>query len=337
MPAKIENLSDLAEIIKAIKGPVAVIGHGRPDGDCIGAAVGLVELLKSRGVDAIGMTPDPVPDFLRFLVKETNWREPDLKALEGRTLISVDTAVKKLLGEAFQTLNFALAIDHHVSHVPFAEKYFLDPSPTGAAATCQIIAELAREMDAKICPAAATALYAGILTDTFRFMYGAQGLAFARLLETSAWIVRQGVDALPLTDRLMGDTRRSFIQLTSLALEKAEFLEEGALVLVGLNEADYTSVGATEEDREVLVNFLRSIEGVKVAALLSCKEGISRGNLRARGPQYAMNKLCAVFGGGGHPAAGGIRNIKEPLEVFLPRFKEALLLHWKTYGVVPTP
>lgn len=330
MSTRLQTINQLAEIVKNLKSPVAVVGHARPDGDCVGATVGLVEILKARGVDAFGMTPDPVPEYLRFLVKEVNWLEPDVKALEGRTIVTVDVADVKLI-EALGSLSITLGIDHHISNILLAEKLFLD---SDAGSTCQIIAELAREMGT-INSLAATALYTGILTDTNRFMWGAKGRQFGRMLETSAWVVRQGADAMEIANLMMGTVKRSTLILQRRALEKAEFLEDGKIILVGMSEDDYR--GTTDEDKELLKNFLRSIEGVEAAALVSEKAGFCKVSVRSRKESFRADILCGVFGGGGHKAAGGIgQGVKEPLSTFLPRFREALLLHWKAYGATAT-
>ena len=47
------------DLLKGLKGKrVVVIGHQRPDGDCIGSQVALCRVLRSQKIDAICVNPD---------------------------------------------------------------------------------------------------------------------------------------------------------------------------------------------------------------------------------------------------------------------------------------
>jgi phosphoesterase RecJ-like protein len=330
---KIESLASLAEVVKNLKGPVAVVGHVRPDGDCVGACVGMVELLKARGMDVFGMTPDPVPEYLRFLLGDVLWKEPDAKALEDRTVVAVDVPGKRRLGGGFPV---ALAIDHHFSHEQdlFADSYYVDVQQASAS---QIISSLARMLEGKVNPKQAKALYAGILMDTLSFTVGASNAAIQNAMNEASWLISQGADGLGLCDRLIRNTRRAYLRYLNFVLERAEYLENGKILLVGVNQKDIDALGATDEDRVNVGNFLVSIEGVEVSAIIRENNGVCKGSLRGRENEYRLDLLAREFGSGGHQKASGVggEGIKEPLETFLPRFRAALLSHWKTYGVSP--
>ena len=334
MSQKIESLAQLAEIIINIKGSVAVLGHRKPDGDAVGSVIGMVEILQAQGCDAIGMTPEAVPDYLRFMVNGCAfWKEPDMKALEGRTIIAVDTAQASLLG-GFQSIapTVSLLIDHHRSNIPYAQQTFTDHSAT---ATAQILVELAQLMDVKINLFAATSLYVGLITDTNRFLYCESGEEYVRVMKAAACLAVAGVDVKALNQSLTNTVSLTYLKLLSRALQKAEFLEGGRIMLVGLTESDYLECGATEGDREYLKNSLTSIQGVEIGAVIrfNPQENVVKGSVRAAKSAYRVDLLCKQFGGGGHAAAAGIgEGIAETLETFLPRFREALLLHWKAYG-----
>src|SRR5581483_6053014 len=62
--------AEFARLLASLAGKkIAVIGHARPDGDCIGAQVALARVLAARGHDVICVNPDPVPRRLLFLVE----------------------------------------------------------------------------------------------------------------------------------------------------------------------------------------------------------------------------------------------------------------------------
>ena len=59
-----------ARLLAAVAGrTVAVVGHARPDGDCIGSQVALARVLSARGSPSICVNPDPVPRRLAFVAR----------------------------------------------------------------------------------------------------------------------------------------------------------------------------------------------------------------------------------------------------------------------------
>ena len=67
-----EDSARFAAEIEKLKGQrVAVLGHQRPDGDCIGSTVAVVRVLKSLGIEAIGLNRDATPATLEAFVGET--------------------------------------------------------------------------------------------------------------------------------------------------------------------------------------------------------------------------------------------------------------------------
>ncbi|MGB0258392.1 MAG: DHH family phosphoesterase, partial [Coraliomargarita sp.] len=67
-----EQSAVFAKAIEGLKGKkVAVIGHVRPDGDCIGSIVAVTRLLNNMGIEAIGLNRDEVPENLKQFVGDT--------------------------------------------------------------------------------------------------------------------------------------------------------------------------------------------------------------------------------------------------------------------------
>lgn len=55
----------LRDLVKGLKGrKVAVLGHMRPDGDCIGSQTALCRMLLAEGVDALCVNRDRIPRIL---------------------------------------------------------------------------------------------------------------------------------------------------------------------------------------------------------------------------------------------------------------------------------
>jgi phosphoesterase RecJ-like protein len=67
-------------------------------------------------------------------------------------------------------------------------------------------------------------------------------------------------------------------------------------------------LGAQPEDNEGLIDTIRAIEGIIVAAFIEeLPEGKVRISLRSKDPRVDVCKICAQFGGGGHTLAAGAR------------------------------
>ena len=64
--------ASFAELIRQLEGlSVVVLGHRRPDGDCIGSQVALTRILRTMGINAIAVNNDPVPRTLQKFVGDT--------------------------------------------------------------------------------------------------------------------------------------------------------------------------------------------------------------------------------------------------------------------------
>ena len=332
MSKRIETLPELAEVVKNLKSPVAVFAHTRPDGDAIGSTVGMVELLRAMGKEAWALTIDKTPERMQFLMEGVPQKSISEEVLKNWTLVAVDVSCRTLI-EPVGDAAIVLAIDHHESHKGYAQNYYVE---VGASSACQIVAQLAQLMGMKLSPAAAQGLYAGVLTDTGRFAFGNAGENFARTLETAAWLVRQGAPAKDLAYTLTRAMSLSYLKLLGYVVsEKMEVLAGGAVVLTVLHQEDYARYGCSDEERHALVGALQAIDGVQMSAVVTQDATGLRLSVRAREESYRADLLCAQWGGGGHRAASGARlGAQEPLETFLPRLKEKLLLHWSTYGQV---
>jgi phosphoesterase RecJ-like protein len=160
-----------AVLLHELQGRQAVvIGHQRPDGDCIGSQVGLCRVLRSQGIDAVCMNPDPVPRRIKFLIGDTPFFQRDELPPGDRLALFTDCADHGRAGEKVKALYPApqACFDHHVSNVGFAKRNFVD---TGSAATAEVLAGVFLDADIAFDATTAQALYTGIITDTGQFRF----------------------------------------------------------------------------------------------------------------------------------------------------------------------
>lgn len=283
---------------------VAVLGHVRPDGDCIGAQLALCRILRSRGIDAVCVNHHAVPYNLKGFVRDTPFFREEEFENDGRLAVSVDCGNlarlgKSLLAKAFPQGVFA-AIDHHETNEFFATgENIVIPS---AAATCHILAAFCEDCGIAIDEALAEALYVGICTDTGQFRYSA---TTAEVMELAAALVRAGASPAEISRQLYEQEKFGKLELLQRYLATATLLADGKVALAWIPKDAFEATGTTREDAENFVNYLRGIAGVKIACQLEQSHTGVKGSIRASEDRMRADVLAQKLNGGGHIRAAG--------------------------------
>jgi phosphoesterase RecJ-like protein len=199
--------------------------------------------------------------------------------------------------------SLVINIDHHHDNTLFGDVNLVD---VGASCTAEIVYELAIALGAKITPEIAAALYVGLVTDTGKFMYENTN---ARTHRIAAELIEAGVPVDETYRRLYEHVPIEKLRLVSRALEGIQHHCDGLLVLGYVTAADYGASGAGEEMTEGLIDFLRSVEGGKVAALVRDLGDRGRAarkvSLRSSDGEVDVSAIARKHGGGGHKRAAG--------------------------------
>jgi phosphoesterase RecJ-like protein len=315
--------ADFSRLLTALAGrKIVVIGHARPDGDCIGSQVALARVLTARGFDVICVNPDPVPRRLLFLVKGMTFLRTDdvVTSTEDRAAIFVDCADHARAGERLKARypQPVAVIDHHLSNVGYATANLVD---SASAATCEILAGVFFDNDLPVDAQSAQALYTGILTDTGQFRFNSTS---RRCFVLAGELVARGAQPTEAGYQLYERETEGKMQLLRHYLASLK-LECGGRVCVGkLPAGIFEQTGTSVEDTEGLVDYARSIDGVDIGALIEEKsDGTVKASLRAKEPVYRVDLVAAQFNGGGHACAAGL-NLKSGAEGFYERLVAAL-------------
>lgn len=309
--------------LECLKGKsVLVLGHRRPDGDCIGSQVAMTRGLTELGIDTRAVNQDPVPRTLAKFVGDTPFFSPNQLDGDDYTVITVDCADKKRVGEELQERfpKVYLNIDHHVSNNNYGDINFVLPD---ASATGEILAKLFLDNEVKIDPVTADALYLGIATDTGQFCYSGTN---ASVFEVCRRLCEYGASPSSVAHELYEREKPGRIQLLQrfLASFRMEFNDR---VCIGtLRDRYYEETNTKPEDAESFVDYARSIEGVEIGALVEERNGMLKGSLRAKETCYRVDVLAKEFNGGGHACAAGF-NIEKPLDEFYPELVKAIGKH----------
>lgn len=301
---------------------VAVAGHVRPDGDCIGSQVALCRYLLDQGVKAVAVNADPVPRNLHSFVKDTPLVKPDAYDWKDVTAVSVDCADARRMGAPLADAlgGFAVNIDHHISNPGYATLNIVVPS---ASATAEILAELFIEVDYEPDRVTANALYVGIATDTGQFRFNSTS---PRTFDICRWLCSHGANPAAVANDLYEQEKFGRLRLLQYFLSTLR-LELNGRVCVGLiKDGWFEETGTTSEDSEGFVDYARAIEGVDIGVYVEEQKGVIKGSFRAKDPLLRVDELANRFNGGGHACAAGFR-IEMGIKEFYPRLTATLAEH----------
>ncbi|GAA6734252.1 bifunctional oligoribonuclease/PAP phosphatase NrnA [Thermus oshimai] len=312
-----EKMRLVAEVLKALEGPIYIATHVDPDGDAIGSSLGLYRALKALGKEAYWVAEPP--RFLRFLAKEEEYADPLEKLPPGATLVALDAAdPSRVVGAPVE--GFVINIDHHGTNPRFGQLAVVEPTK---AATAQMVKELIDLLGVPWTEELATPVLTGIVTDTGNFRFAN---TTPEVLRVAAELLSYGVRLSEITDRLQYRPP-VYYQGLGAVLSTLRLHFGGLLVTAHLPE----DVDIPEEDSDGFVGVIRYVEGSLVAVYLRRKgEGI-KVSIRSRGGVSAQN-IALKLGGGGHVPAAGATLEGLGLEEAYERVLEAVAEELKRAG-----
>ncbi len=303
----------------------AVLAHYRPDADAIGSSLALGLTLVALGKKVVILNEDGLPPNLAFLPGSELIEQP----APGQTyaadiVIAVDCANRERLGaNCLASLAGAktwINIDHHVSNENYGDLHHIN---AGAPAAGEIIYDFLTESGFPVTPEIADNLYVAISTDTGSFQYQS---TTAHTYEIAAALIRAGINVSKLCQEIYESHPRRRVELLRGLLNSMEFSEEGRVASWSLTREMVDALAIQPQDSEGLIDHLRSIKGVIVAASfeeLPGTDGKVRLSLRSKDNAIDVGQICARFGGGGHRLAAGAR-LSGPLSDAKSRVLQAL-------------
>ena len=319
----LQESNRFAHALNELKGKsVLVLGHRRPDGDCIGSQVGLTRILIELGIDARAVNQDPVPRTLSKFVGDTPFYSPDQIGEGDYTVVAVDCADRQRIGEELSKRfpKIFLNVDHHVSNNNYAEINFV---LSDASATGEILAKFFLDNEFRIDSTTADALYVGIATDTGQFCYGGTN---ASVFEVCRRLCEYGASPSSVAHELYEREKPGRVQLLQRFLASFRMEHNDRVCIGTIRDSYYEETNTQSEDAESFVDYARSMEGVEIGVLIEERKGKVKGSLRAKDSRYRVDMLAKHFGGGGHACAAGF-NVGKSIDDFYSELVEAIGKH----------
>ncbi len=283
--------------------------HCRADCDAVGSELALAQILQSLGKNVIISNGDPVPAHIAFIDPDNDVRvlghsvEPK-QLWKQQVLIIVDTSAWVQLGPMAEVVRAfpgeRVIIDHHVSQDDLGAIEFKEET---AEATGRLILELGEALGVEITPAMAMPLFAAIATDTGWFRFSSvKEETFAALSR----LVAAGADPQQIFSMLFEQHSLARLHLRGRILENIVADMDGRLFSTHVTQHDFLETGANSTDTEDAINNLLTVKGSEIAVLfVELEPERTKVSLRSR-TNFDVQKIAALFGGGGHKKAAGV-------------------------------
>lgn len=280
---------------------IAIGGHVRPDGDCVGSCMGLYqyirEVWKEKEVDVY---LEDIPDVHKFIEATKDIRHEIVQGKTYDLFICLDCGDADRLGFSlplFRSARKTFCVDHHVSNREFADVNYIFPD---ASSTSELVYDLI-DKD-KISMRTAEALYLGIVHDTGVFQYSC---ASPSTFEAAAELLRKGIDGPKIIEDTFYEKTYAQNQVLGRALLESILLLEGRCIASYLTKKQMEFYGVTAKDLDGIVSQLRVTKGVEAALFLyELEPNVYKVSLRS-GDMVDVSRVAQYFGGGGHKKAAG--------------------------------
>lgn len=274
---------------------IVLLCHNNPDGDAIGSTIAMYYILKKldKEVDIVIEKPPVKFSYIKGfeLIKNTSDKEYD-------TAIILDTAREERVNDPSNIKNKVkrtIVLDHHVSNSNYGDVNYVEDSP----ACCQVVYNIAKEMNIEIDEKIGVPLYTGLVTDTGNLSYPK--------VTTSTFEMAVELSKIVSTSRiskLANDTiTREQFELKKYGMNNIEFYKDNQISLLTITEEDIKRLGVDKSEVDILANTGREIKDIKITIFIRIYDNEIRVSLRS--DLINVNEIANIFGGGGHFNAAG--------------------------------
>lgn len=281
-------------------GSVVILGHVRPDGDCLGSTLGLYHYIQTNypAIRAAVYLEESSPKFGYLAGYDAILHETDEERYE--LCICLDCGDEERLGSFgvfLANASKSLCLDHHITNTRFCEVNLVSEN---ASSTCEVLFEQLDEE--KIDKAAAECLYTGLIHDTGVFKYSCTSV---RTMEIAGKLMAKGIDFGSIIDNSF--YKKTYVQnqiLGRALLESITFLD-GKCIFSALRQSEMEFYGVNGKDMDGIIDQLRLTEGVEVAIFMY-QTGPQEFKVSLRSQNAVdVSRIASYFGGGGHVRAAG--------------------------------
>lgn len=289
----------LEQMLEGVRS-VAILGHVRPDGDCLGSTLGLYNYLQANypEIEAAVYLEEASDKFSYLKGFDEIRHQADERAYE--LCVCLDSGDAERLGEFgcyLERAEKSLCLDHHVTNTRYAGTNIVDGD---CSSTCELLFGQMKEEG--ITREIAECLYTGIVHDTGVFKYSCTS---ASTMEIAGKLMAKGIDFGSIIDNSF--YKKTYIQnqiLGRALLESVTFFD-GRCIFSAIRKNEMDFYGVDGRDMDGIIDQLRLTDGVEVAIFLY-QTDLHEYKVSLRSQKLVdVSRIAAFFGGGGHVRAAG--------------------------------
>lgn len=283
---------------------VAIAGHVRPDGDCIGSCTALYQYLKQNrlkfGIEVVDVYLETFGNEFNILHGVDEIEHTYEADMNYDVFISLDCGSLDRLGNAIKYFNTAgktINIDHHISNTSFGN---VNHVVADASSTCEVLFSLFEEE--LITTEIAESLYVGLIHDTGVFKHSN---TTERTLFVAGRLISKGIQFSRLIDESFYTKTYMQNQILGRCLMESILMLGGKVVVASINQKMMNFYQASTSDLEGIIDQLRVTKGAEAAIFIYETELQDfKVSMRSNG-EVNVSKIAVYFGGGGHIKAAG--------------------------------
>lgn len=281
---------------------IAISGHVRPDGDCVGSTTALYHYIKDNYPDKkVYLTLEPAPHSVKKCLNCDMIINADALPDEIDLFVSMDSSSIDRLGDAqsdFVGAKERIVVDHHKTNTFFGDYNIVFAE---AGSCCEVLYNLLEEN--KITYSVALSLYLGIVHDTGGFKYSS---TTSETMNIAGKLLDMGVDSATVIDTSFYEKTWLQNKILARALDNAKMTADGFVAYSVISSKDMSEIGVKASDTDGIVEQLRLTEGVEIAMFLrEDAPETYKVSLRSKKGLVDVSEISLLFGGGGHVKAAG--------------------------------
>jgi len=330
---------DVQQKISAAKS-IVVLSHNNPDGDAVGSVLAMWLYLKKKS-NTTAMVPNDFPEFYKWMPGAeciqigTKSKEKCTELLANADLIfCLDFNSPDRVGGLASALRSSKAekilIDHHLFPSDFFQFTYTRPA---VSSTTELVYEFIAGLgdEAFIDYDIAVAVYVGIITDTGSFSHSS---SYPGTYIITSKLIEIGIDPAEIQRKVFCNFSESRVRLLGYCLsEKLTIIDKYATAFIVIDKEEMKRFHFKIGDSEGIVNYGLTIKNIRLAALFTEKNGMTKLSLRSTGELDVDKFARKHFSGAGHLRASGAdikKSLKESVEEFislLPLYEKELCAH----------
>ena len=301
-PEEAAKVREIAAVLKKGKS-FLLTTHRNIDGDAIGSELALYAMLKKNGKEVTIINHDAIPAVYSFLpsVEKAMVSNGAVKTeMKPDVSVVIDCGTADRTGKVFEIVKKSgviINVDHHFSNPGFGDINWINHRFSAAGEMIYfILSEGGRIVTAK----EAECLYTALITDTGSFVHNIGPYT----MDIAGELAAAGAAPEKIAKKIYFERPLKSVKLLSLCLSGLKFERRNKICWIKVDKSMYRRTGTKEEDTEGFIDILVRIKEADVVFFLKESGKTIKASLRSK-ERFDVEKIAAVFGGGGHKKAAG--------------------------------